>query len=55
MALLRVELYDEYLEITGVDENIISEHWMVSCGEVLGPSQLLDVGFCIKMVGDMWT
>ena len=55
MALLRVELFGECLEITGVDENIISEHWMVSCGEVLRPSQLLDVGFCIKMDGDMWT
>ena len=55
MALLRVELIDECLEITRVDENVISEHWMVSCGEVLRPSHLLDVGFCIKMDGDMWT
>ena len=50
MAVLRVELFGECLEITGVDGNVISEHWMVSCGEVL-----LDVGFCIKMDGDMWT
>ena len=55
MAILRVELFGECLEITGVDGNVISEHWMVSCGEVLRPHLLLDVGFCIKMDGDMWT
>jgi hypothetical protein len=41
IAILRAELFGECLAITGVDDEVLNEPWMVNCREGLRPCLLV--------------